>query len=635
MLTNRQLHIIDILNDNNTWITGKEISNILNVSDRTIRKDISNINIYYNCVLIESDRRFGYKINKLLLYKENIKTKDIIPQNSKERCVYIIRELLFKINEINLITLQDKVFVSEYSIDNDIKRIRKIISKYPTLRLIRSNNNIKLLGSETDKRKLYKDLLTEETKGNFMNLNSIANLWSSFDLLEVKDILEEVCNKYDYKIRELAFPMIMIHAGVAIERIFNNNFIGKVSSYEKLTESKEYIISIEFFEQLSKRINIKLVEEEIRLFALLLMGNRNAKYRKDIVKEELEVEVDILVEKLINEVKKYFDIDFSNDIDLKVGLATHLQSLIERQRNNVNVTNLYLQEIKRRYPLVFEMAIRAGKVIQDAGNKNVNENELAFLALHLGAAYERVNTSKKYYALMIIPHNQMLSTMCIDKLNKRFIDRMEIIATHNFFEENMIFEVNPDIIITTAPLKHNLNIPTINISLFVSYEDEIKVFQELNLLDKKRSCGSFVELIKGLMKKELFYVKENMKDSTEIIEYLCDELTAKGLASDEYKRDVLRRESVSTTSFIYGFAVPHSIEVTANESCISTMILNNPVKWGGYEVKVIILLAIRKRDSQLLKVFFDWLSSIVTDKNKFSQLLQVNSYEELISKIIL
>ena len=37
MLTDRQLNIIDILNDNNTWITGKEISNILNVSDRTIR----------------------------------------------------------------------------------------------------------------------------------------------------------------------------------------------------------------------------------------------------------------------------------------------------------------------------------------------------------------------------------------------------------------------------------------------------------------------------------------------------------------------------------------------------------------------------------------------------------------------
>lgn len=634
MLTNRQLHIIDILNDNNTWITGKEISNILNVSDRTIRLDISTINTYYNCLLIESNRRFGYKVNKLLLHNQDIKTKGIIPQTSHERCVYIIQELLFKSKEINLISLQEQVFVSGYSIDNDIKRIRKIISEYPSLKLIRSNNNIKLLGNETDKRKLYKDLLTEETKGNFMNLNSIANLWSSFDLLEIKDILEDVCNKYDYKIRELTFPMIMIHAGVAIERIYNNNFIGTVNSYEKLSDSKEYTISKEFFEQVSKRINIKLVEEEIRLFALLLMGKRNAQYRKDVVKEELELEADTLVDNVINEVKRYFDIDFSNDIDLRVGLSMHLQSLIERQKNNVDVTNLYLQEIKRRYPLVFEMAVRAGEVIQDSGNKHVNENELAFLALHLGAAYERVNTTKKYRVIMIIPHNKMLSTMCIDKLNNRFNDRIEIITIHNFFEENMILEDDPDMIITTAPLKHNLKIPTINISLFVNYEDESKVFQALNLLDKKRNYGTFVELIKGLMKKDLFYVKENMKDSTEIIEYLCDELTAKGLATDEYKKDVLRRESVSATAFIHGFAVPHSIEVTANESCISTMILNNPVKWGGYEVKLIVLLAIRKTDNHLLKIFFEWFSSMVTDKNKFSQLLEINSYEELIKEII-
>ncbi|WP_243145638.1 HTH domain-containing protein, partial [Clostridium neonatale] len=194
MLTDRQLNIIDILNDNNTWITGKEISNILNVSDRTIRLDISTINTYYNCLLIESNRRFGYKVNKLLLHKQDIKTKDIIPQNSHDRCVYIIKELLFKSQEINLISLQEKVFVSGYSIDNDIKRIRKTISEYPSLKIVRSNNNIKLLGNETDKRMLYKHLLTEETQGNFMNLNSIASLWSSFDLLEVKDILEDVCN---------------------------------------------------------------------------------------------------------------------------------------------------------------------------------------------------------------------------------------------------------------------------------------------------------------------------------------------------------------------------------------------------------------------------------------------------------
>ena len=100
-----------------------------------------------------------------------------------------------------------------------------MISSYSSLKIVRNKNTIYLVGDEADKRKLYKDLLTEETKGNFMNLNSIAGLWNSFDLLEVKDKLEEICEKYDYQIHEMTFPMIMIHAGVAIERIINHNYI--------------------------------------------------------------------------------------------------------------------------------------------------------------------------------------------------------------------------------------------------------------------------------------------------------------------------------------------------------------------------------------------------------------------------
>ena len=99
------------------------------------------------------------------MHKQDIETKDIIPQTSQERCIYIIQELLFKSHEINLIALQDQVFVSGYSIDNDIKKIRKMINDYPSLKLVRSKNYISLEGNETDKRKLYKQLLTAETKG--------------------------------------------------------------------------------------------------------------------------------------------------------------------------------------------------------------------------------------------------------------------------------------------------------------------------------------------------------------------------------------------------------------------------------------------------------------------------------------
>lgn len=635
MLNKRQNHIIDILNDNGQWITGKEIAKVLNVSDRTIRSDIENINNYYDCMLIQSNKRLGYQLDETLLYKQDIEIKGIIPQTSQERCIYIIQEFLFKSHEINLIALQDQVFVSGYSIDNDIKKIRKMISEYSSLKLVRSKNYIRLEGNETDKRKLYKQLLTEETQGNFMNLNSIAGLWNNFDLLEVKDIFEEICDKYDYRIREMNFPMIMIHAGVAIERIINHNYINSQTFSEKIENSREYQISYDFFEQVCKLINIDLVNDEVVLFALLLMGKRSSDYRNDILKEDLDIEVDEIVDAVIKEVKGYFDIDFSKDKDLKIGLAMHLQSLLERQKNNVEVTNVYLQEIKRKYPLVFEMAVRSGEVLSDICHAQINENELAFLALHLGAAYDRVNSLNRHRAIMIIPHNQMLSKMCIDKLKVRFEERMTIVQNYSFFEESMVKEEEPDLIITTVPLKHNLNIPTVQVTLFINYEDESKVFQTLNNLDKHRYHDDFVSLVKKLIREDLFHVKESMSSPEEIINYLCDELIEKGLATTSYKDDVFKREAVSATSFVNGFAVPHSIEVSANESCLSIMILEKPVIWGGFEVKLVILLAIRETDNNLLKIFFDWLSGVVSDSNKFSQLLEVREQKEFMKQVIM
>lgn len=635
MLNSRQVRVIDILNDSSSWLTGKEIANALNVTDRTIRSDIESINKFYNCILIEANKRFGYCIDEKSLSKQDIEIKEVIPQTSHERCVWLIQELLFKSKEVNLIQLQDRVFVSGYSIDNDLKKIRRMIEDYSSLRLIRSKNHVRLEGDETDKRRLYKHLLTEETQGNFMNLNSIANLWSHFDLLVIKDIFEDVCEKYEYNIREVTFPMIMIHAGVSIERIINHNYINTQTVDTKLKESLEYQISYDFFSRVSENIHIELVEDEICLFALLLLGKRSFDYRKMTLDEGSVLNIEQLVQAVINKVNDYFDIDFSKDWDLKVGLSTHLQSLLERQKNNVYVTNMYLKEIKRKYPLVFEMAVHSGYVIQENTGQYVNENELAFLALHLGAAYERVNAAKRYRGVAIIPHNQMLSKPCVNKLNLRFEDRMEIVATYSIFEQNQVMLYEPDLIITTVPLKHSLGIPTVQVTLFVNYEDESKVFQALNHLDKVRYHDDFVDLIKELMRKDLFHVKESFEDSSQIIDYMCDELIQKNLATQEYKEDVFKRESVSATSFVYGFAVPHSIEVSTNESCISTMILNKPVKWGGFEVKLIVLLAIRETDNHLLKIFFDWLCNIVSDSHRFTSLLEVSSHEEFIKQVLL
>ena len=129
---------------------------------------------------------------------------------------------------------------------------------------------------------------------------------------------------------------------------------------------------------------------------------------------------------------------------------------------------------------------------------------------------------------------------------------------------------------------------------------ESKIFQLLNQLDKARYHEKFQKMMEHLIQKKLFYRKDHVADGEEAIEYLCNELIKEGLADEDYKANVIKRERISATSFVQGFAVPHAIETSTSESCIATLTLDKPVQWGNFEVRLVILLAIRGEDNQLM-----------------------------------
>lgn len=631
MLSKRQSHIVDLLNNELKPITGRDLGKTLGVSDRTIRSDVEAINAEYGCELIRANRRSGYYIDHDLMKAQNISSQEVIPQTAQQRCVYLIKELLFRSREINLIDLQERVFVSGYSIDNDLRKIRDMIRRYPGLRLVRSRNHIRLSGDEGDKRKLYKELLMEETKGNFVNLSAIADIWKDFDLLKLEDDFTEICEKYDFRISEMEYPLIMLHAGVSIERMLNHNYVSEEPPEAAEEEGgKEYQIADELFARISEIYKVKLVKDEVLRFAGLLKG------KDRLTEEETREEADDM-ERLMGDIlellKQEFDIDLSTDEDFRSGIITHIRLLMKRQQNQVTANDLYLQELKRKYPLVFEMAVRVAQRIEGYCGTRLNENEISFLALHLGAACERMNLSEQYRAVAIIPNSYTMSKPCVDKLMLRFGNRMTVVRVCSFFEEKKIVQDNPDLIITTVPLKHYLGTPTVQISLFLNGEDESKVFQILNYLDKKKYHKDFVSLMERLMRKDLFHIRDSMESREAILNFLCDSLYEKRLSGENFKENVFRREALSGTSFVYGFAVPHAIEVSTRESCISIMILREPVKWGDFNVSLVVLLAIRDTDNSLLKVFFDWLCNIVTDNNKFQELIQSKNYEEFMNHV--
>ena len=122
-----------------------------------------------------------------------------------------------------------------------------------------------------------------------------------------------------------------------------------------------------------------------------------------------------------------FGLDFRQDADLVAGLKMHFHGLIERVKNQVRMEDVFVEEIKRKYPLVFEMGIYVLEFLEQRLERPISDVESCYIALHLGAASERMNSVRKYRAVMILPHNQSFSDMCVKKISDMFRERMEVV----------------------------------------------------------------------------------------------------------------------------------------------------------------------------------------------------------------
>ena len=626
----RQQKIIKHLIDNGSWIKGKELAEIIGVTDRTIRTDMKNLNKQHSG-LIESSTREGYKINKKMYDSLLIEERDSIPQTPGERCIYIIKSLLFNQKKLRIMDLQEQLFVSEHTIEGDIKRIRTMIKAYVGLTLVREDNKLFFQGNEHIKRKIYRDLLTNEIQGNFLNLNKISSLYTRFDLLQVVTLFEDVIRMYHYDMRQTALPMTIVHIGISIERMLSWNYLDRKDLDGDVISTPEYKIAATFFERVSEIVPIECREEEAIGLATILIGYKNAHLLKDEVEFKGQTKnVQTLLDELLVSINDTFDLDFSCDGDFTNGLHLHIQSLMSRIRNRVVIPNAHLQEIKKSYPLIFEMGLFIGQQIADYFGFEISESEAGFIALHIGAAYDRLAVKHKHQVLLIAPHNQSLSKLTKGKITNMFKDRLEIKGTSDYFVEEDFAEGDVDLIISTLPIQHDLDIPTIQITLFVNHADESKIFAALNELDKRRFIMQFGNQFGTLIDERFYFAELDFETPQEVIEAMSNELMAEHIVPSDFMDSVLEREAMSSTSFAYAIAIPHPLKLVSHQSKIAIGILKKSIPWGNYPVKIVILLAIKEEDSAMMWLFFDWLSETITNQTRMAHLLEAKTRNQFV-----
>ncbi len=632
-MNTRQEKIVSLLKTRGTWMKGKELAAALDVSTRTIRSDIDAINRQLEQGKIESSFQQGYRLSAGYVGVEK-KSADLIPQTAEERQNFILKQI-FLSKDVNLTLLPEMVCASQYTVESDLKVIRKMLEKDTDLHLVQKQNYLSLQGDESEKRQLYKRLLSAEVEENFMNMDSLNSLFSEFDLITVRDVLENCLQDNDFNMRPTAMPMILLHIGIALQRLLHFNPVEDDPGLRDLSQTTEYAAAEQFWNKMASYYLINVPTAEIKQLALMLMGRRATAFTDDQISYQGEVVViSKLVTSMIDAVIAGCGIDFSDDKPLHQGLSLHLRALIQRLNYGTRIENVYQSELRRKFPFIYEMGVYAARALMNEIDADLTADEIGFLALHFGSAFNRLNQNQKYRALFLFPSDQALGKMVVDKINSQFSERMEIVARLDVFEDTLVRRLYPDLILSTVPLNHNFRIPTVDISVFYTQENENAIFQTLNALDKERSRRMFERQIQNLILPEFFHNALEARTPEDVVDAMCKPLEENGFVGESFKQSVFVREKFASTSFQAGFALPHSFAVSAKRSAISIAYLKDPIDWGGNQVDFVILLAIREEEKNILRIFFDWWTQVIADPIHYQELKMQRTHAAFMEAVL-
>ncbi len=174
-----------------------------------------------------------------------------------------------------------------------------------------------------------------------------------------------------------------------------------------------------------------------------------------------------------------------------------LKNLLIRLVHQIPITCLQFNSIKNDYPLIYAISVHISDVIYHATNHVLPEDEIAYIALHIGVLMEANKAaSERVSCLIVCPDYNIIGKNIFKKLSAMFSDKMLIRNIVTAIREDTDLS-KIDLILTTEILEASIVIRQYMIEPFLS---------EANI----RTIFDIIEDIKSNKKKEYYSSKDHV-----------------------------------------------------------------------------------------------------------------------------
>lgn len=630
----RQDRLLAMLVRDGEWTTAAVLADALGVTPRSIRSYVTALNARSgHGDVIESGPQ-GYRALAAALALRGGGPDDTA--TPRDRLHTVVRGLLDAPDGIDVFDTAEHLHVSPATLEADLGRVRALLGG-TELTLERSASIARLRGTEVAQRRLLSRLAHDEMDAGAFDLVALrralgsgavdAEAFGAF-----KPALVAELGALGYYVNEYGIADVVMHIAIAADRVAQGRGLeaGYGSDPPGAEASRRAAVADILGSLTREHFGVDLGDGDRQHLTTLVLTRvvaPGAAAPAEVARAGLDPEVEEAVRTVVERAAAEFLVDIVHD-DFVLRLALHVQNLLHRAREQAWSRNPLTRSLKATYPMIFEVAVFVASGLQERLGLEIQDDEIAYIAMHVGGQLERRRRADAMLtATIVCPGYYELHELLRSSVDRSLGRDIEVVGVETRVDPEWA-AIDTDLVLTTIdPPAPSGDRPRrdgiVRIQPFLTDADVERVRAAAGRVRRARRLARLRTELERYLDASAF-VRGLSPDGGEdaVIRRLGGLLVAQGVIDDEYVERTIERERMSSTAFTDALAVPHALSMTASRTAIAIGIADPSIPWGEGRVQVVALVAFSESDREAFQTVFEQFVEVFSERDSVQRIVR-------------
>ena len=479
MLTPRSIQVLKSILLMEQVFTFKQISQDLNISEKTVRNQLDEIQLFlanYNLFIKTTPGTGSYIVGNMNdrsdAYTEIVNLYREFPEyHSRERIYIILYLLLINNRPCYIHNLEDVLHISRSSLYKDLRLAEEWLKKFKIGMSVNRKKGISLISGEKRSRralvKLYSELNQNPNilypKEMQSNIDAMLNLHNEY-VMEAHALIKKWEKVSGLVFESHEFDRLRLNLLVTFDRI-KNGFLVTLSPdvIQRLRNTLWVKYIVNSLDKIRHSFQIEISPIEVYYLSGLLMSSKSKPI--DIGIDEKIKGTAQLISKEFNQIVSEY-INLPNDIKFEDNLSEYIFEVLQKAQFIWESVNPLKDQIKIQFPNSFKLAYKIKDLYKQHANMEINEDEVANIAIFIMSALQK--SRRPLRTLFIFDRNPSEVDYAISLIKNHIaeIDITEIIQSKEINNQMLL---NTDLILSCYPLPKSISKPNFTVPLIPDF----------------------------------------------------------------------------------------------------------------------------------------------------------------------